>query len=236
MHIKSVAIVGSGVAAAAITHLLVKKGYRVTIFEKGLEYPYPHATQFQELIHNLYSNPVYELPTDLNTVTVSGAYTGLFDDERAMVVGGSATHWGAITLRMHPQDFQTRTLFQYGNDWPISYNDIEPYYCRAEALLGVSGTDVDNPYAPRRSKPFPLPPFPLGHADRLFAAKLREKGIVLHTTPQARTRLPYDGRPACANFGTCNVCPIGARYSPNHHLIQAVATRKMASSGQKFWR
>jgi choline dehydrogenase-like flavoprotein len=64
----------------------------------------------------------------------------------------------------------------------------------------------------------------LSHDDRLLAERLREAGIVLHTTPQARTRLPYDGRPACVNYGTCDVCPIGARYSPNGHLNEAVAS------------
>jgi choline dehydrogenase-like flavoprotein len=221
---RSVAIVGSGVAAAAIAHVLVRDGFNVTIFEKGPEFPYPHGGQFHERINILYRNPAYELPPDLKTITLTGTYPADIDDERGMVVGGSATHWNAITLRMHPQDFRTRTLFGFGADWPISYDDLEPFYCRAEKFLGVSGTDVDNPYAPRRSNPYPLPPFALGRADRLFAAKLREKGIALHTTPQARTRLPYDGRPACANFGTCHICPIGARYSPNHHLMQAVAS------------
>jgi len=224
MPTKSVAIVGSGVAAAAIAHLLVRKGYRVTIFEKGPDFPYPHTAQFQEEIHQLYQNPAYDLPADLKWVTTSGTYPGDLNTERVMVVGGSATRWNAITLRMHPDDFRTRTRFGYGSDWPISYDDIEPYYCRAEGFLGVSGTDADNPYAPKRSRPYPLPAFPLGYADRMFADRLRERGILLHTTPQARTRSPYDKRAACANFGTCYVCPIGARYSPNHHLIQAMAT------------
>ena len=53
-----------------------------------------------------------------------------------MVVGGSATVWQAITLRMLPQDFKTRTLYGYGEDWPLAYDDLEPYYGKAEALLG----------------------------------------------------------------------------------------------------
>jgi choline dehydrogenase-like flavoprotein len=54
--------------------------------------------------------------------------------------------------------------------------------------------------------------------------RLRQRDIVLHTTPQARTRQAYEQRPACASFGTCSVCPIGARYSPGYHLRQALET------------
>jgi glucose dehydrogenase len=53
---------------------------------------------------------------------------------------------------------------------------------------------------------------------------LGQHGIVLHTTPQARTRAAYEARPGCMNFGTCRVCPIGARYSPNYHLLRAIET------------
>ena len=163
-------------------------------------------------------------PKDLQHLTRSGGYQHDLDSERVMVVGGSATVWQAITLRMLPQDFKTRTLYGYGDDWPLAYDDLEPYYGKAEALLGVSGTDADNPFAPKRSSPYPLPPFALGYDDAIFAERLRHHGIVMHTTPQARTRAAYEERPGCMNFGTCRVCPIGARYSPNYHLLRAIAT------------
>jgi choline dehydrogenase-like flavoprotein len=60
----------------------------------------------------------------------------------------------------------------------------------------------------------------------MFAGRLRGGEIILHTTPQARTRLKYDGRPKCKNIGTCDICPIGARYSPNDHL------QRLEASGQ----
>jgi choline dehydrogenase-like flavoprotein len=226
MSQSTIAIIGSGIVGTAIAYILTSKGYDVDIFEKGPEYPYPHTNQFQEQIKYLYQNPVYSLPKDLKNLTVSGDYRSFpLDEERAMVAGGSATRWAAIALRMRPSDFRTRSLYGYGNDWPISYEDLEPYYCKAEALLGVSGTDADNPFAPPRSQPYPLRPFELGYDDVILAERLHRHGIVLHTTPQARTRQPYDQRPACENFGACHICPIGARYSPNHHLQRAIQTR-----------
>jgi glucose dehydrogenase len=220
----TVAIVGSGIVGTTIAYHLANKGYDVEIFEKGPEYPYPHGRQFREKILYLYDNPSYSLPKDLQNLTRSGDYRGDPNRERVMVAGGSATVWQAITPRMLPQDFKTLTLYGYGEDWPLTYDDLEPYYCKAETLLGVSGTDADNPFAPRRSSPYPLPPFELSYDDAIFAERLRQHGIVLHTTPQARTRAAYEERPACMNFGTCRVCPIGARYSPNSHLIRAIET------------
>lgn len=227
MSDSTIAIVGSGIAGTAIAYHLVQRGHDVTVFEKGPDYPYPHAPQFEESV--TYANPVlrqYELPADLKHATISGHYGHRenLESERAMVVGGSGTHWGAVTLRMRPSDFRTRSAFGYGTDWPITYADLEPYYCRAEGFLGVAGTDDDNPFAPPRSQPFPLPPFELAHDDVALAERLRRADLIVHTTPNARTRATYDGRPPCQNFGTCAVCPIGARYSPRHHLDAARAT------------
>lgn len=218
------AIVGSGIVGAAIAYALSRRGFRIDIFEKGSEYPYPHAAQFSERIQLLYENPVYKLSTDLDKVTLSGDYTWKPSNERHLAVGGSATQWSAVTLRMSPNDFRTKSAYGRGDDWPLSYDDLEPYYCKAEAHLGVSGTDADNPFAPRRSRPFPLPPFEFSYHDTLLADRLRARGVVVHTTPQARTRKPYDDRAGCQNFGVCRFCPIGARYSPNHHLLGALRT------------
>jgi choline dehydrogenase-like flavoprotein len=224
MRDPAVCIVGSGIVGTAIAYVLTTHGYEVDVFEKGPEYPYPHTPQFRERVLYGYENPAYAVPGDLQGLELSGSYRRDLDHERHMIVGGAATHWGAITLRMRPQDFATRTLYGFGEDWPVTYRELEPYYGRAEALLGVSGTDDDNPFAPPRSQPYPLPPFPLSYEDRILAERLGSRGIVLHTTPQAATRLDFGDRPACQNFGACDVCPIGARYSPNEHLRLALGT------------
>jgi choline dehydrogenase-like flavoprotein len=220
----TVAIIGSGVAAAAIASVLSARGVDVQIFEKGPSYPYPYRRQFEERVLYRYDNPAYRPPAGLQGLTQSGSYAYPLNEERRMVTGGSATAWAGITLRMIPHDFATRNLYGFGQDWPLAYADLEPFYCAAERFLGVSGTDADNPFAPPRSRPYPLAPFPLSYDDRLLADRLRRHGLALHTTPQARTRAAYGGRPACLNVGACEVCPIGARYSPAAHLAQAQAT------------
>lgn len=219
----SVAIVGSGIVGTTIAYLLTRRGHTVEIFEKGSPYEYPPTRAFEDQALHLHDEPGWPLaPVDVHGLTQSGSYPADVNLERAIVEGGSATIWEALTPRLMPRDFKTRTACGYGADWPLTYDALEPYYCRAEALLGVAGTDADNPAAPPRSQAHPLPPFELAYDDRILAERLRPGGIVLHTTPQARTRHSYDGRPACVNLGFCTRCPIGARYSPHHHLARVV--------------
>lgn len=219
-----VAIIGAGIAGILIAYRLTRNGYNVTLFEKGPDYPYPHVMQFTEQIRHLHDDGKYLLDNDLKHLEQTGSYGRNLDAERHMMVGGMATHWQAITPRMHPHDFATQSLFGYGVDWPLTYSDVEPYYCEAESMLGVSGTDSDNPFARWRSQPYPMEPFELSYEDRILAARLREQDLVLHTTPQARNRSVHQNRPACQNYGTCAFCPIGARYSPAYHLGLALQT------------
>jgi choline dehydrogenase-like flavoprotein len=87
---------------------------------------------------------------------------------------------------MHPTDFDG------GHDnadpaWPISYEDLKPYYADAEAALGVAG-DADNPYAPSREGPYPMPGFPPSYSDSLFAEACESLGITMHGVALCRLR------------------------------------------------
>jgi choline dehydrogenase-like flavoprotein len=223
MNNADVVVIGSGMVGSAITHRLAHAGLSVTVVEKGPEYPFPHAIQYAEQVIALYDNPSYYLPDDLKRLTRTGDYGGTLERERFMMVGGTGTRWSATTPRMIPADFKIRSLFGVGLDWPIEYDTLEPYYCKAENYLGVAG-QVDNSFAGPRSEPYPLPPFALSYGDLILQDRLQSAGIRLHTTPQARTRTPYVDRPACQNYGICRFCPIGARYSPNYHLREAMTT------------
>jgi choline dehydrogenase-like flavoprotein len=217
-------VIGSGIVGTTIATLLTQQGHHVDLFEKGPAYPYPHKEQFSSLFMFNHYDARYDSPSDLKSLVLSGDYKRNLNDERHFLVGGTANFWWGICLRMAPDAFKTKSTYGYGADWPLTYDDLEPYYSKAEWYLGVAGSEHDNPFAPWRSKPYPQPPFALGYDDLILADRLRANGIVLHTTPQARTRVPFDGRPACANFGSCTMCPLGARYSPGHHLTRALET------------
>jgi hypothetical protein len=133
-------------------------------------------------------------------------------------VGGTTRHYTAFTPRAQPDDFRLRTEFGVGEDWPIGYDDLAPYYDEVERVLGVSGP---SPYpwgAPRRA-PYPLPPLPLNGPALLMRRGCEALG--LRTAPAANAALSgsyYQAgvgwRAACVNRGFCEAgCSTGAKAS-----------------------
>lgn len=129
-------------------------------------------------------------------------------------VGGSAGHYGAWLRRFHPSHFRplTRIIDKFGRnalpegctlaDWPVTYDDLEPYYTRLEHLIGVAGDD-SNPFI-QRSKPLPMPAmrrFTLG--DR-FREATAARGLHPHPVPVGMNTIEYDGRPATTYYAWSN--------------------------------
>jgi glucose dehydrogenase len=134
---------------------------------------------------------------------------------RSMQVGGLAMHWGGVTPRFSPEDFQLRSLYGVGTDWPLSYDQLDPWYQEAEVRLGVAG-EQGPPELDPRSRPFPLEPIPLSYNLLRLREWVTQAGIPMWSQPSAKNSVPYRGRPACCRNDTCTpVCPIGAKYSPD---------------------
>lgn len=134
---------------------------------------------------------------------------------RSMQVGGLAMHWGGVTPRFSPEDFKVRSLYGVGHDWPISYDDLDPWYQEAELRLGVAG-EQGPPELDPRGHPFPQPALPLSYNLALLRDWVTKAGIPMWSQPSAKNAVPYRGRPACCRNDTCTpVCPIGAKYSPD---------------------
>jgi choline dehydrogenase-like flavoprotein len=126
-----------------------------------------------------------------------------------------------MVMRHHEADFERRTREGVAADWPIGYDDLKPYYATAETELGVAGAS-DNPFAPPRDEPHPLPAFEPSYSDSLFAEACERLGVVMHSVPNARNSEGYDDRSACVGYGTCKpVCPSGAKYSADHTIEAA---------------
>src|SRR6266568_924754 len=159
----------------------------------------------------------------------------LFKSYYERLVGGSTWHWQGIFIRMIPNDFRMRSLYGVGFDWPITYDDLEPWYVDAEYEMGVAGNDkqVDEFFVPKfnayRSRPFPMPelvPSYLdAHVSRAVSAKpFREVSLRVTNVPHAINSQPYDGRPACDGHTSCvPLCPIRARYDAVTHVEKALA-------------
>jgi choline dehydrogenase-like flavoprotein len=125
-------------------------------------------------------------------------------------VGGSSLHWGGVTPRFLPSDFELRSRYGVGVDWPIGYRELEPFYGAAERALGVSAGEA--PY--RRSARSVLPPHPYSPADNLVRPLLEP----YFPLPQARPTRSIHGRPACCSSGRCTLCPVNAKYTCLHTL------------------
>jgi glucose dehydrogenase len=171
--------------------------------------------------------------------------TGLFKGYYQRLLGGTTWAWRGNTPRMIPNDFRLNTAYGLRDvpDWPISYDELEPWYCEAEDELGVSGDDGEwnGLLGAHRSRPFPMPAIAKSYSDQLAIKALGHADIPLGgqryhpkliTTPQARNSRPYDGRPACEGNNNCiPLCPIGAKYDASTHLKRALQQGVHVRSG-----
>jgi quinoprotein glucose dehydrogenase len=134
---------------------------------------------------------------------------------RTMAVGGSALHWGGVCNRFSEEDLRLKSKYGLAVDWPIAWNELERYYCEAERRIGVSGEPSPLP-EDRRSEPYPMAAMPLSWNLRQLKAWAEKSGIPFWSTPQAKNTVVYDGRSDCKRCNTCEICPTGARYSPDY--------------------
>ena len=205
-----VLVIGTGAGGAPLLSRLAAAGLRCAALEAGLRHP------------------PGQMPTD------EVAQAGLFwMDERLSAghdplafgrnnsgrgVGGSTLHYTAYTPRAQPDDFRLYQEFAQGVDWPLAYDDLEPYYDEVEQFLGVSGPDP-YPWGPPRRRPYRHPPLPLGGAALLMQQACQDAG--LRTSPAANAALSrpqlqegHGLRPACSNRGFCQAgCSTGAKAS-----------------------
>ncbi len=202
---------------------LARRGVRVVVLESGPRHDFKHRGDYVRR-YLKHENPWRTPLPDVDRHTVGGTTFYGLEWRRVRGVGGSTLHWEGYTVRLHADDFRLRSRYGIGDDWPIAYQDLEPYYARAEKALGVAGT-ADDPWASPRSTPFPLPPFPFSYSDSLFAPACRSLGIALHHIPQARNSVAYGGRPQCQACSICHACPTGAKASIDlTHIPEAEAT------------
>jgi quinoprotein glucose dehydrogenase len=203
-----VCILGGGITAAMTAEKLTERTTaKVTVVEAGdkifnLRERYERRKRFLDYNENPYPND------HIRTQTAIGIQS------RSMCVGGLAMHWGGATPRFTPEDFRLKTMYGVGDDWPISYEDLEPFYQEAEERIGVAGvqgpSDLDV-----RSKPYPLPPLPLSYNLIQLKTWGEKSGIPFWPNPVAKLSQPYRGRSKCLRCDTCNICPTGAKYSPD---------------------
>lgn len=225
-----IAIVGSGVAGAHAAHGLAQKGLKVILLEAG------RRRSRAELTRTFFDNPVKgpqsAYPPDPFAPFPEDDHYGDFYVQGGempfigaylRLVGGTSWHWTGFADRLRPNDFRMRSLYGVGEDWPIGYADLEPYYERAEREWGVAG-DPDFVWGAPRRGPFPQPPIPPSALDLALAPALAQLGLTAGLFSHARNSVPFDGRPVCCGNNTCvPICPVGAKYDASVHVAKAEA-------------
>lgn len=164
---------------------------------------------------------VWDMGGPRDDFSSSGSQFYSLNSKRVKGVGGSTLHWNGRMARFYERDFEMNSRYGLASDWPISYDDLKPYYAEGERELGVAGAE-DNPFAPPRDEGYPMDAFPASYTDSIFESACEELGITMHSVANARNSEPYDGRSPCVGYGTCSpVCPSGAKYSANVHVEKA---------------
>jgi choline dehydrogenase-like flavoprotein len=197
-------------AGPSINRAEALERYRSAV-AKTPESPYPDSFYApRPTVLNLEEYYVQEGPT-------------LFKSTYERSVGGTTWHWLGTTLRHLPADFRVRTQYGVAVDWPISYDELEPWYGEAEHELGVAGNSGQDLGSPR-SRDYPMQPLALTYLDKQVALAARKLGLTVRVTPQARNSRVYQDRPPCCGNASCvPICPVAAKYDATVHVRKALA-------------
>ena len=226
-------IVGSGAAGGVLAKELATAGFDVVVLEQG---PWQQPEQFthDELAVERENGMLNLAWEPVQTIRQTETDVPRRNTGRAMAyrraVGGSSVHFAANYWRFRPIDFHERSALGAISgtgfaDWPITYEELEPYYTKVDWEIGVSGTP--GPFDPHRSRPYPLPPLPDKSSGVVLERGAAALGLHAQVAPVAILSRPYDGRSPCMSCGHCSFygCEFGAKSSTLVTMIpRAVAT------------
>ena len=249
-------VIGLGFSGAILSRELTKAGLNLVALERGADRNPAEEFTLTRLRDELRYAVRLELMQDNSTDTITFRNT---PDELALPirrfgaflpgegVGGTGIHWSALLWRFLPTDFRIRSVLadRYGadsipdtmtiQDWPVSYDDIEPHYDRFEKLCGVSGQAGNlrgkmvaggNPFEGPRGENYPNKPIKTAVAPAMFGTAAQNLGYHPFPTPTATSSAPYVNPEgitlgACEYCGHCNrtACEANAKASPNVNIV-----------------
>ena len=224
-------IVGSGAGGGMAAYVLAKAGLKVCLLEAGPDFdPAINSSQLK----NPWESPRRGASTKFRPFgDFDGSWWGWeidgepfttkdntkWDWWRARMVGGRTNHWGRISLRFGPDDFRRRSIDGLGEDWPISYNDIKPYYDKVDQLIGVFGTNEGLPNDPDGY--FLPPPKPRLHEMFIKKAATQSGIPVIPSRLSILTKAINDERGACFYCNQCGrSCKVYADFSSSSVLVK----------------
>jgi choline dehydrogenase-like flavoprotein len=221
-------IVGSGAAGGVMAKELSTQGFSVVVLEQG-PYLRPHEFRHDEVdaffVGGLLGSAADHPQSFRRTPEDEAAPAGLFPYLiYAKAVGGSSLHFAANYWRLRPTDFNERSVLgpisgTTFSDWPIDYDELEPYYTKVDWEVGVSGEPVDGD--PYRSRPYPVPAMPIKSSGVLMKRGADRLGWSNSRAPLAILSEPHNGRTNCIHCGFCwgHACEVGAKSSTLASMI-----------------
>jgi quinoprotein glucose dehydrogenase len=224
VHEADICIVGSGITAALMAaHFAEHTTQSILVVEAGKP-----TTAFRDRTRARERFLAYgESPWKSDHLDDQNAYGNTWGFSPSMHVGGLAMHWGGVSPRYSPEDFQLKSLHGVGTDWPFTYDTLDPFYQEAEERMGVAG-EQGPPALDPRGKPYPLPPLPINYNLAQLQQWASKADIATWSTPSAKNSVARDGRAQCQRCDSCfPVCPSGAKYSPDFTWDALLAAKKI---------
>lgn len=212
-------LVGTGFASSFFLKKYLEKSppdTRILVLERGILYPY---TERMKIARGEKSEIFAK------RAKISDAFINNNEDKVWMFdpnFGGSSNCWTGCTPRFLPNDFRIKSLYGVGQDWPISYDALEPYYTQAEEIMMIGGPDI-TPFP--KSKPYPLPPQKLSSIDKLIQDRYKELYI---SQPSARATVATGSRNACCTSAVCGLCPVNSKFTIENTLGYLYADSRVA--------
>jgi choline dehydrogenase-like flavoprotein len=235
-------VVGAGAGGGVVAKELAEAGLTVALIERGKWYT-PADCRKDDLRNertSVLGNGFGPDDERNPRVTVDGkgkarvvlASEGGYNNNAACVGGGTLSY-GAMAWRYMENDFRMRST--YGaiegstlDDWPVSYNDLEPFYEKAEWEIGVSGDVEPDPFKAPRRKRLPMPPLPPNKEYLVLKPAALRLGLHPFDIPMLRNSVPYNGRGACMRCRWCVgfACEVDAKCGTQNTVIpKALATK-----------
>lgn len=206
----SLIAVGTGFATSFFLKKYLEKSgpdVSVLVLERGELHKHSERLAVETGLKNDYDLPKKDGFDTIENATPEKPW--IFDPS----FGGSSNCWWGCTPRPLPSDFEMKTRFGVGEDWPMSYDDLEAYLTEAEAIMNIAGPE-DTPYP--MSRKYPLPTHQFNEVDKL----LRKKYGNLHISqPTARASRVVDGRGQCCVSACCNLCPVNAKFTIENSMM-----------------
>lgn len=233
-HVNAI-VVGAGAGGGIVAKELATAGLSVVLFERGGWVTYDDhnddelISQRTTVLGNAFGpdderhRRVVEYSNGATQIVLpsEGGYSN-----NAACVGSGTVSYGAMAWRFMEKDFKMKSTYGHVEsstlgDWPINYQDLEPFYEKAEWEIGVSGDHEGNPFQSPRKKPYPMPPFAYNREGKILFDAAQRMGLNPFPIPMLRNSVRYGGRPACYRMRSCVgfACPVNAKCGTHNTVI-----------------